>query len=354
MASIINRAGKWLARVRKAGYPPVNKTFDSKREAQLWADATELVMDRGEWIPHDLESEVSAKRMMLGEGLDAFYEQFIKRRREDPQPEFLRIERLKQSSLAQYRLSTLRKQHVSAYILERMNSVGPDSVRLDLALLSKFYNYAISNWGMDALVNPVKGVTKPKPSPGRERRLEPGEEVAMIANLNDRYATVMCWALETAMRREEIERLLWEDINLRLRRAIVRKGKNGKRRTIPLSRIALQILELLPHRSGSVFGVSADNITQEWARARARAGIVNLRFHDLRHEAISRLFENTDLDLMEIRVISGHESLSMLARYTHLRAANLADRLDGLPRGHGAKAGDYSAPVPGRRSSGDR
>lgn len=333
MASITKRAEKWLARVRKAGYPPVNRTFDSRREAQLWADSVELAMDRGEWSPHDLETEVSAKRMALGEALDQFYQQFIKRKREDPRPEFLRIERLKKSSLAKFRLSTLRKQHVSAYVQERLNAVGPDTVRLELALLSKLYSFAISDWGMETLVNPVKGITKPKPSPGRERRLAPGEGGAMIAILNDRYAAVMCWALETAMRRAEIARLQWEDIDFTRRRAIVRKGKNGTRRTVPLSRIALQILELLPHRSGSVFGVSADNISQEWIRGRDQAGIEGLHFHDLRHEAISRLFENTDLDLMEIRVISGHESLSMLARYTHLRAANLAERLDGVPRG---------------------
>jgi integrase len=57
-----------------------------------------------------------------------------------------------------------------------------------------------------------------------------------------------------------------------------------------------------------------------------------LRFHDLRHEATSRLFENTDLDLMEIRAITGHKTLQMLVRYTHLRTARLADRLAGNGR----------------------
>jgi integrase len=60
--------------------------------------------------------------------------------------------------------------------------------------------------------------------------------------------------------------------------------------------------------------------------------VEGLRFHDLRHEAISRLFENTDLDLMEIQKITGHKTLQMLLRYTHLRTARLADRLAGAKK----------------------
>lgn len=59
----------------------------------------------------------------------------------------------------------------------------------------------------------------------------------------------------------------------------------------------------------------------------------DLRFHDLRHEATSRFFEETDLDVMEIREITGHKTMQMLARYSHLRSSRLADRLAGARRG---------------------
>jgi integrase len=94
---------------------------------------------------------------------------------------------------------------------------------------------------------------------------------------------------------------------------------------------------LLPSKtipiSGNVFGLEKDQITDQFTRARTKAKIKNLRFHDLRHEATSRLFEETDLDLMEIRSITGHKSLQMLSGYTHLRADRLADRLHGKKRG---------------------
>lgn len=76
-----------------------------------------------------------------------------------------------------------------------------------------------------------------------------------------------------------------------------------------------------------------DAIIQAMEQARKKAGLQDLHFHDLRHEAISRLFENTDLDVMEIKTISGHRSMQMLARYSHLRAHRLADRLAGARRG---------------------
>lgn len=74
-------------------------------------------------------------------------------------------------------------------------------------------------------------------------------------------------------------------------------------------------------------------MTQAMQKACKKAKIKNLRFHDLRHEAISRFFENTDLDVMEIKTKTGHRTLSMLARYSHLRTHRLADRLAGGKRG---------------------
>jgi integrase len=80
--------------------------------------------------------------------------------------------------------------------------------------------------------------------------------------------------------------------------------------------------------------MTADYITDSMKKARAKSGLEGIRFHDLRHEATSRFFENTDLDVMEVKAITGHKTLQMLARYTHLRTARLADRLGGAKRGH--------------------
>ena len=148
------------------------------------------------------------------------------------------------------------------------------------------------------------------------------------------YRELVKFAIETAMRRQEIASLTWEHVDLKRRTAHLPKTNNGESRTVPLSPAALDILKSLPRElSGSVFGMSPDLITKKMSKATKRAGMEDFRFHDLRHEATSRFFENTDLDVMEIRMITGHKSMQMLARYSHLRAHKLADRLAGKPRG---------------------
>lgn len=110
--------------------------------------------------------------------------------------------------------------------------------------------------------------------------------------------------------------------------------KNAEARTVPLSPAALEVLQNLPRPEGQhlVFGVDKEEITYAMKDVRVATEIEDLRIHDLRHEATSRFFENTDLDVMEIKAITGHKTLQMLARYTHLRTSRLADRLAGVKR----------------------
>jgi integrase len=103
--------------------------------------------------------------------------------------------------------------------------------------------------------------------------------------------------------------------------------KNGEARTVPLSSRAVATLEALPRNlDGRVFGATYEGIHQAFVRACRRADIEGLRFHDLRHEAISRLAEH-GLSIQELQAISGHKTMQMLVRYTHLRAENLALKL---------------------------
>ncbi|MDY3808759.1 site-specific integrase [Desulfovibrio porci] len=141
------------------------------------------------------------------------------------------------------------------------------------------------------------------------------------------------------MRRDEIASLTWQQVDMERCTLLLPKTKNGEARTVPLSPAALAILKEIPqpengdeHHGQRVFSYTISSITGVMRENCAKAGIKDLRFHDLRHEAISRLFENTDLDVMEIRMITGHKTLQMLARYTHLRAERLVKRLAGKKR----------------------
>lgn len=106
--------------------------------------------------------------------------------------------------------------------------------------------------------------------------------------------------------------------------------KNGEARDVPLSTRATETLRALAKRMDRdeerVLPVSSDAVRLAWEHLRTRAGVGDLHIHDLRHEAVSRLFEK-GLDIMEVSTISGHKTLTMLKRYTHLRADDLVARL---------------------------
>jgi integrase len=233
-------------------------------------------------------------------------------------------------------LAAIRAKDIAEYIKERENEgMSGNTIRLDLALLSRLYNIARTSWGMESLVNPVQRVPRPKSSSGRTRRLEGDEEERLLNACSDTFRHIVKFALETTMRRGEIASIEWKYVDLKRRTVYLPTTKNNEERTVSLSPSAIHILRDLENSrtSESVFGVSPEAITHAFIKACQKAEIVNLTFHDLRHEATSRLFENTDLDVMEIKSITGHRSLQMLARYSHLRAYRLADRLAGVKRG---------------------
>lgn len=148
------------------------------------------------------------------------------------------------------------------------------------------------------------------------------------------------------MRQGEILDLEWNAIDFKRQTAFLAETKNGDSRVVPLSTKAIEVLQSLarPVTGGKVFDISQDCLIKVFARS-CKAGhakyledcaktgeepnsgfLRDLRFHDLRHEATSRLFE-MGLEMMEVASVSGHKSLAMLKRYTHLRAEDLAKKL---------------------------
>ena len=337
MATIRNRGRFWEAQVRLRGFPRQSATFDTQHEARAWATRIEADMRAGRFRDTRL-----IERTTLGEALERFADELVDRG-PNGRRERNRVLRICQYPLAQYAVANIKGREIVAYVAQRSREgAGANTIRLDLASLGRLFEIARKEWGWP-VENPVRDVRKPKLPKGRNRRLNDDEEYRLLSACSPSFSAVVKWALETAMRREEIARLRWEHIDRRGRTAYLPETKNGDARTVPLSRKALSILDEIPrHLDGSVFDMSPNAITLAMRRATEKAEIDDLRFHDLRHEAISRLFENTDLDALEISRITGHRTMQMLSRYTHLRAGRLADRLDGHPRGTHATTRDQS------------
>jgi integrase len=230
-------------------------------------------------------------------------------------------------------IATYRDQRLTEVNHRTKKTLATSSVRLEMSLLSHFFDICKIEWGL-CDDNPVTKVRKPKPPPGRDRRLNAREERLILRyahqHQNSALFSIVILALESAMRQGEILSLRWEHINLKSRVAHLPQTKNGSKRDVPLSLKAIDVLVRMGQQlSGKVFSYTSDGIKSTWRFMIKKLGIADLHFHDLRHEATSRLFELGTLDVMEVSAITGHKSLSMLKRYTHLSAQKLAKKLEG-------------------------
>jgi len=234
--------------------------------------------------------------------------------------------------LAQYSVANIGGRELAEYRDTRLQEVGTKTVRDDLVLLGHLFKVAMQDWGIVLpRGNPIDSVRKPKiGNNSRDRRLNTDEESRLFSackEYSEPLPGIVIIALETGMRRGEIASLLWRHADLGRRVIHIPETKNGEPRDVPLSSHAAGVLRTLPRNiNGRVFDMRADSITQAFSRACKRAGIEGLCFHDLRHEATSRLFEK-GLNPMQVAAITGHKTLQMLSRYTHLRAEDLAKML---------------------------
>jgi len=172
-------------------------------------------------------------------------------------------------------------------------------------------------------------------SPGawRDRTLSPDEEVRLlhavepIGRRNPWAKPLVVLALATAMRQGELLALRWQHVDLANRVARLPQTKNGDSRTVPLSTTAVETLRQLPRCiSGEVFPLRKAALHRIFVRATERAGLTDFRFHDLRHTAITRMAGKLP-NVIELSAVTGHRSLSMLKRYYHPSAMDLARKL---------------------------
>lgn len=373
----INKRGpyQWRAQIRKHGFPPLSKTFTTKAEAEAWAKMNESEMARGVWV-----SRGEAEATTLGEALERYEAEVTpKKKSAAGERSFLRIWR--GIALAKRSLASIRSADVAKLRDTWLQEYEPSTVLRRLAVLSHVFTIARKEWGMESLSNPVELVRKPQPNDARTRRIAVADQATSAPGAEDAESergtqdgelervvaasgsavlpSIVRLAVETAMRRGEIVTLRWEHVDLKRRVAHLPATKNGSARDVPLSSSAVSVLQALMDAqdadtdadadadaegsSGRVFDIRNDAVTRAFERAVKRARqryveectetkqrpdgkfLTDLRFHDLRHEATSRLA--SIFPLHELTKITGHKDPRMLMRYYHPRAEDLAKRL---------------------------
>lgn len=326
VATIRKRLGKWQVQIRRNGFQPVSRSFLQRSDAERWARQSELELDRC-----GLMADVrDLKGIKLKDLLDRYLRTITPSKRSAP-IERCRIGVILRHDVAEMEVLRLTAAHFASYRDDRLKNVTGETVRKDLKLLNHLFAIAKRDWGLKLPGNPLAEVTKPPPSRPRTRRLDSAEAqrlfLALSKTQNDLLGPMIRFALETGMRRGEILRMRWSHIDHEKRLLRVPETKNGFERTVPLSTAACAVLkELKGCASERVFPTTATAIRQAWVRLTRRAGLVDLHFHDLRHEAISRIFEK-GLNVPQVALISGHRDPRMLFRYTHLRPEDLVEKL---------------------------
>lgn len=335
MAVIRNRGDfQYQALVRRRGYENQTKTFPTYKEAEAWALTTESEMVRGVFV-----SRVEAERTMLSEVIERYILEVCPKHK-GRDSEILRLRSLARLPLGRRFVATLKPLDFARYRDDRLKIRKPATVQRELALFSAVLEVGRKEWGLH-IENPVRMIDKPTVKNERSRRLLPDEETQLMAELDKHtrkpdgtlaaggvrnmwIKPLVLLAIETAMRRGELLSLRWSNIDLAKRVALLPDTKNGDSRAVPLSMAAVTVLQGLPRPiDGRVFMTTGEAVKHAFVRCCRHAGIVDLHFHDLRHEATTRLARKLP-NIIELARVTGHRDVNMLKRYYNITAEELA------------------------------
>lgn len=334
MASIRKRGERWQARVIRFGYPDQSKTFATRQDAERWARSIESDIDKGIFLDRAL-----AERTSFGEVIERYVSSVCPLKR-GGLIEQRRLLRLKKTNLWKMAMANIRPRDIAEYRDQRLQKLKTSTMNRELQLLGAVTNHAMREWGIALPFNPVEKVRKPSPGRGRTRVLSAHEEVRLLAaidgasylriprvNFNAWIKPIVQLALETACRRGELLSMRWEYVELERRVVRLPLTKNGEERFVPLSTRAVEILDGLPRsEDGQVFPIPWTALHQAFRKACKRADINDLKFHDLRHTATTRLASRLP-NVIELAAVTGHKSLAMLKRYYHTTPEELARKI---------------------------
>ncbi|HUN73370.1 MAG TPA: site-specific integrase [Steroidobacteraceae bacterium] len=335
MASLISRAGRWRALVRKGGHTRC-ATFATRAAAKAWAATIERQVD-------ELRASgvMQARGLTIGDLIDRYTRELypVKAwgRSKDAD-----LKRLK-ADLGDQRVSTLTSAHLTDHFRKRYaEGAGAVVVSSQLGYLVTVLRIARTLWHLDVPLQAALDARSALASVGmvgkskrRDRRVSDAELAKLVGYFKKHqsaipFPDVLQFCLASAMRISEVCRLEWRDLDIPGRTIIIRDRKHptdklGNDQTVPLLNVAgdaFAIIDRQPRGGARIFPYNSRTISTLVTRAARRANLHDLHLHDLRHEAISRLFE-AGYRIEQVALVSGHRDWAMLKRYTHVRAADL-------------------------------
>ncbi len=360
------RGASWYYTVRRKNLlpKPIYLTFDSEKEGDQFVARLEKDLDNG-IVPQEY-SDNSEPIATISTVINKY---LLSVSASDDDQQILNIQK---DRIGGTQIDHFDYDWVESWLSEmkQVHNLAPNTIRHHVGALSRCMDW----WQRKKKIalNPLRQLPKryasynqsdvmnvdKKEDVERERRLEEGEEDAIRSILagekpegrqraleleyKDELNLMFDLALETAMRMREIYTLEWSQVILSDKTIFLEKTKNGNKRQVPLSSVAILKIKkyqagrdlkglVLPIWSGKhdkrTLKQTTSRLSKQFSRVFSAAGCNDLRFHDLRHEATSRMFERTKMSDIEISSITGHSNPRILKRYANLRGSTLAGKL---------------------------
>jgi integrase len=324
MATIRKKREKWCVEIRRSFHKHISKTFISKQDAQRWARETERLIEIGQYQDLSEANKTTLKQLLER------YEREVSSKKRTEADKYL-IRNIMQHDLVNKVLSHVSSSDIAEFRDKRLETVSGSSVNRELSIISDCINRAITEWKCFISENPVKVGLRCKENPQRTRRLLAGEYEKLMNSCKKNRAfwcPIIDFAIHSAMRRGELLSITWDMVDLDKKFITLppQITKTNKPRNVPLQPHAINILRSIPRSfKGRVFPIGIKNFERSWTAICKRAGIKGLRWHDLKREAVSRLFEK-GLSVSEVQLFCGN-SLTTLGVYTEHDSTTLAEKL---------------------------
>lgn len=329
MGTIRKRGDRFQGIVRVTGHEPEYKTFDSRKEAKDWVRATEEALATKTLTSPDLKIE---------DLIDSYVREIAPRRQMARSHLHHDIPSIRRS-FAGVTMRDLTGRGLTDWVLKQGKSASTRAWHV--ARLFGVLRQAETHWGIVVPWNDMKQCKNRlwdmgylAPANERDRRISDAELAAIKANIPPgtriAAADILDFCLASAMRISEVCRITWEDLDEKARTVVVRDRKHPRRKfgnhqVVPLLNGAFEIAARQPKTDDRIFPCHPMVVSKVFLKGARAANVKDAVLHDLRHEAISRLFE-LGFEIQEVAMVSGHRDWKVLRRYTHLRPASLVDK----------------------------
>lgn len=340
VASIRQRkSGSWEIIIRRKNLPkPIYASADTYEKALSWANMVEAQLDAG-IVPKEFAAPAGRSLWTVGKWLGTYSDTASPSKSDRPLLPIITRD------IGQLNLAQLSSRNLGDWISDmKQRRLTPGSIKKRVGALARSLDIAVHREIISA--NVVRSLPRNYAAytdadgpavedSSRDRRLEPGEEERIRVTLkgDGDWERLFTLALETAMRLRELYTLTTDQVDISKRTIFLEKTKNGDKRQIPLSSVALKALKNIPS-SGQIFPwhtgdlrLTTMKLSRQFAVIAEKSGCHDLRFHDLRHEATCRIYERTSLTDLQISLITGHRDPRMLRRYSNLRGSDLASKM---------------------------